>query len=99
MKKVLLGLALSLGITTPSLAADKAEFCVDVKGLAEIIMESRLVGVDVVNLMKVAGEDKMQQAMVRDAFSKPSYQTPEHQADATREFGAKYYLDCLKRAK
>ena len=101
MKKLIAVLLLT-GLASTSQAAtkgEKSQYCIEVKDTASLIMQSRLLGVDVVDMMGIAGSDPVLIAMTNDAYSSFSYSTDEYQKKAIREFGAKYYIDCMKRAK
>jgi len=106
MIKVLIGLLLSLALVSPSFAADKepditGQYCSGVMGLSEMMMTARLSGVSVVDMMDLANSSHsptLSREMVQEAFAEPLYSTEEYIEDAIREFGAKYYLDCMKNA-
>lgn len=108
MKKIITALALSVAMISPSMAAmtptEKDDFCDAVKGLAEATMKNRLSGVDVADQMKAAnnlsGSSRiLAREMVVKAYSGYGYKTDEYKKSAVTDFGATYYLDCMRHSK
>lgn len=104
MKKIFIA-ALMIAAASTSNAATKAEtkaYCNGVSALAEAIMSARLAGAKPSDMFEIAdkGDDsKMSRALTVAAFEEYAYQTEDHKQRAIHEFGAKYYLDCMKKAK
>jgi acid phosphatase family membrane protein YuiD len=98
MKKLLTGLLLSAALISPAMAVTK-EDCADVSGLAESIMSARLAGISIVDSMGIANTsgdmEELVTEMVKNAYSEYAYKTEEYKESAIKDFGAKYYLDCL----
>lgn len=78
--------------------------CREAYGLAEGIMEYRQEGVmTVVDMMEIAGEQEelggVMQDLIKEAYSRPSYRTEDHQRRAVNEFANDVYLECLRQAE
>ena len=107
MKKILTALLLITLASTSQAArtdSEKNKLCSVVKELAEVTMDSRLSGVDIVKAMEIANNaGSGERALVREitikAYSSPNYKTDEYKASAIKDFGTEYYLDCIKHAK
>lgn len=104
----LIAVLLLTGLASTSQAArtdsEKSELCRVVKELAEVTMDNRLSGVDVVESMRIANSASSdERALVREivikAYSSPNYKTDEYKESAIKDFGTEYYLDCIKHAK
>lgn len=102
MKKIILAVLLVTAATTSQAATDH-KTCVGVSELAEQVMKSRLNGVKITDAMEVAnGAGAMKSLMteiVSNAYKTYGYKTDEHQDSTIKDFGATYYLDCMKHAK
>lgn len=85
------------------MAATSHETCVSVSELAETVMSSRLNGVKIVDAMEVAnGAGAMKSLMteiVSNAYKTYGYKTDEYKESTVKDFGATYYLDCMKHSK
>lgn len=103
MKKIITALALSVAMISPSMAATDHDTCVGVSELAEQVMKSRLNGVKITDAMEVAnGAGAMKSLMteiVSNAYKTYGYKTDEYQDSTIKDFGATYYLDCMKHSK
>lgn len=102
MKKIILA-ALLVTTASTSQAATDHETCVGVSELAETVMSARLSGVRITDAMEVAqGAGAMKSLMteiVSNAYKTYGYKTDEYQASTIKDFGATYYLDCMKHSK
>lgn len=100
MKKLIAGLALSVVMINPVMAADEAT-CRMVKDLAESNMKVRQAGIDIIKVLELTdGKSgkliELDRKLVIDAYKEIAYSTPEYQEKAVREFGTKHYLNCIK---
>ena len=102
MKKVLVGLVL-IAVSGATQAAPDHETCVSVSELAETVMKNRLNGVRITDAMEVAnnagGMKTLMTEIVSNAYKTYGYKTGEYQDSTIKDFGATYYLDCMKHAK
>lgn len=104
MKRILTGLfVLTLASTSQAFIdppTDKHEFCGEMLGMAESLMSSRQAEVSIIRSMEIANSSEtygdILREMVKDAYSQPSYNTKDYQKKSVRDFGVKYYLQCLE---
>lgn len=108
--KAMAPLAAALGLLAtpmPALAGDglrsanKGEYCTAVASLAETIMRQRQVGVSIVEALRPAADDSptlrdLRTTIVGDAYAEPAYRTEPMQARAITDFGAMFYVGCMK---
>ncbi len=101
MKNIFLAVLMITAASTSQAATqnEKEQYCIDIKEKASLIMQSRLLGANVVRMMRIAGNDPVLIAMTNDAYSSFGYSTDEYKQKAIQEFSAKYYIDCMKKAK
>lgn len=101
MKKLLIGLALSVVMSAPAFAEQggsdhvKMYLCGAIEELAAVIMESRQLGVSLTQALAIAG-DESSKRIVLDAYGQPAMQTPENALRQRTEFGVKWMLECIK---
>lgn len=101
MKKLLIGLVLSVAVSAPAFADDvteheKMELCVMAEELATTYMESRQLGVPMARSLAIAGDNEFSKRIVLDAYSQPAMRTPENALRQRTEFGVKWALECIK---
>ena len=100
MKKVIAAILL-MAVASTSQAETKHETCTHISNLAEKVMEARLNGVKITHMMQVASEsgpiEQIMTDMVVIAYQSYSYKTDDYKLSAIRDFGAQYYIDCIKK--
>jgi len=95
--KTLTTIALVGALVSTPLAAEeiKEPSCNAQASVAEAIMKSRQVGVPLVNVLRVIGEDKYAQKMAIRAYKRPQY--PEgYRTKPITDFQNDIYLECLE---
>ena len=75
------------------------DFCGTVGDLTKTVMEKRLAGMPIRNMVAIANDNPMTTKLVMQAYGAPAYQTEAAQECAIREFETKWYLDCLRNMK
>lgn len=101
MKKLLIGLALSVAVSAPAFAEQggndhvKMYICGMTEELATAIMENRQLGVTLASSLAIAG-DESSKRIVLDAYGQPAMQTPENALRQRTEFGVKWMMECIK---
>ncbi len=102
MKKIFAAILLMAVVSTSQAATDH-KTCAGISELAEQIMKNRLDGVritDAMGLANNAGEMKsLVTEIVSNAYKSYGYKTEEYKDSAIKDFGATYYLDCMKHSK
>lgn len=73
------------------------KFCADVHNLSESIMRARQANAAMPAAMERAAGIPFVEALVRDAYSRPRFNTPEHQQRAIQDFANDNYGACLGR--
>src|SRR5690625_8030013 len=77
------------------------EFCTEIAGLAEVVMEGRQNGTPMPAMMDVAaqGSDKeinsVMEELIIEAFSHPRYSTERVKQSTIGDFADSAYLSCL----
>ena len=94
MKKLLIGLVLSVAVSAPAFAEDISN-CEKIERVSVLTMESRQLGVPLSKVLKTT-ENKFIETMMMDAYSQPAMRTPENALRQRNEFGIKWMLVCLK---
>lgn len=72
------------------------EFCASFSKLAGTVMSGRQNGILMSDAMRLAGDSKMIQAMVSDAYKQPAFSSTEYKEKAVREFTDQAYSICWK---
>src|SRR5690625_3126518 len=94
----------AIALLLPSVAiADPTpnEFCTEIAGLAEAVMEGRQNGTPMPAMMDVAaqGSDKeinsVMEALIIEAFSHPRYSTERVKQSTIGDFADSAYLSCI----
>lgn len=100
MKKVIAAILL-MAVASTSQAETKHETCTHISDLAEKVMEARLNDVKITHMMEVASEsgpiEQIMSDMVIIAYESYGYKTDDYKSSAIRDFGAQYYIDCIKK--
>lgn len=99
MKKLFVLLACSLAFAASAQEPPKVDWqtkCESASRLAKTIMEGRLAGVSMSEMMSIAKEGGLSHTMIIEAYDSPRYQTPAMQRRAVEEFRDKWYLLCVK---
>ena len=92
MKKLLIGLVLSVAVSAPSFAEEST--CEIIEELSMRIMEARQSGVLLTKMLE--GGSELSKSIIMDAYSQPAMRTPENALRQRNEFGIKWMLVCLK---
>ena len=77
------------------------EFCTEIAGLAEVIMEGRQNGAPMPAMMNVVAQgndtemDRFTEALIIDAFNHPRYSTERIKQSAIGGFADSAYLSCI----
>lgn len=77
------------------------EFCTEIAGLAEVIMEGRQNGTPMHAMMDVAARvsdpamNSATETLVIDAFSHPRYSTAQYKQNTIGDFADSAYLSCI----
>lgn len=102
MKKILLALAIAGSFTVPAVqaefTAENHETCTVYESLAGRVVRARQSGVSMKDAMQIAidTESTIAQSIIREAYSLPSFSTPEYQQEQEREFADKWYGNCYQ---
>jgi len=95
MKKLIIAAVLALTISA-NVQADVFEFCKQTEMYAEEIMKVRQSGVSASKAYSAAQNSKMLLSIVKAAYAKPAYDTPEYQEKAVSEFKDHYFTICYE---
>lgn len=77
------------------------EFCTEIAGLAEVIMEGRQNGTPMHAMMDVAAQgsdpamNSATEALIIDAFSHPRYSAERYKQNTISDFADSAYLSCI----
>ena len=77
------------------------EFCTEIAGLAEVIMEGRQNGTPMPAMMDVAAQgndtemNRITEALIIDAFGHPRYSTERVKQRTIGDFADSAYLSCI----
>lgn len=99
MKKILIAVFMVLVMVGMANAeANWRDTCRDLGGLAEVIMDSRQMGVPMARLMAVISDEggsQLTESLIIDAYSVPRFRTEKMQKQAVADFREKVYLECV----
>lgn len=101
MKKYLL-LGLISSLTVSANAETKEKVCVSANSVAKTVMTQRQNGVAMADIYASTAEVKPEEsrqfirAVIRLAYDKPLYSSPEHKKKAITEFQNEIFSRCLK---
>ena len=76
--------------------AKKEELCNVIGQVAGQVMILRQKQIHASRAMKIAGDDKMMQMIVIEAYEQPVYRVKENQKRLIREYENKWYIECIK---
>lgn len=95
---LVLGLVLAVSNPHPVAAqeATPQENCAVLADLAEVIMESRQIGVPLGEALALAGGNELIEAVVMSAWERPRFSVPENQQREAEEFRDNWHLACLQ---
>lgn len=99
MKKLLIGLVLSVAVSAPALAAEqmsKEQFCAALETESVAIMSARQSGVPISKVLALVDNEGIHKHIVMDAYDQYAMQTPENAANQRAEFGVKWGVFCIK---
>ena len=101
MKKLIITIIFILLVTSQSPAKDWQGQCGDIAHLAGTIMETRLTGATMQQMMEcLSDEDQINfGAMVVDAYEQPLWNSPKYKKRAILKFKNKWYLYCVKQLR
>lgn len=94
MIKHLTALTLALALATTAQADQK--ICTDLSELAEKYMTLRQQGVPMSDVMETAGDSRIIQGIVIDAYDSPRYSTERTKTRQRQDFRNDVYLECIK---
>lgn len=98
MKKLLIGLVLSVAVSTPAFAGDHVisnQTCSELEDTAVEVMNARQSGVPISKVMALLDNDLFHRIII-DAYDQPAMRTPENAHRQRAEFGVKWALFCIK---
>lgn len=98
MKKIIFALALSGSFFTSAVHAEDAN-CPQLSQLAGMFMKGRQEGVTMARAMEIAGNNKVMQLMVEQAYSQSRYSTEEFKQRKIQEFSNEWFMTCYKARK
>lgn len=93
MKKLLIGLVLSVAMSAHAIAGDNT--CSELENTAVEVMNARQAGVPISKVMALLDNDLFHRIII-DAYDQHAMQTPENAANQRAEFGIKWALFCIK---
>lgn len=99
MKKILIGLFLSVAMTAPVFSAEqmsKVQFCAALETESVAIMSARQSGVPISKVLALVDNEGIHKHIVMDAYDQHAMQTPENAANQRAEFGIKWGVFCIK---
>jgi hypothetical protein len=92
MKKLLIIAAL---LTAP-VYAQNTNTCKEIEALANTVMSARQNGVQMMQMIEVAGDVKAIKTMIIQAYEVPLYNMDKNKVAAIREFTNEWVLACVK---
>lgn len=95
MKK-LIALTALFAISAPAIADP---VCTQVSELAALVMKNRQNGVTLANALPIAGDSKLLQRMVIDAYQQGAMRSPDNIIRQQQDYANKWMLDCLRNRK
>ena len=96
MKKLIAFTAL-LTACTPVLADEPT--CTQFSELAALIMKNRQNGVTLAQALPTAGDSKLLQRMVIDAYQQGAMRSPDNMIRQQQDYANEWMLDCLRNRK
>lgn len=95
MKK-LIALTALFAISAPAIADP---LCTQFSELAALVMENRQNGVTLAQALPTAGDSKLLQRMVIDAYQKGAMRSPDNMIRQQQDYANEWMLDCLRNRK
>lgn len=95
MKK-LIALTVLLTACTPAIADP---LCTQFSELAALTMKNRQNGVTLAQALPTAGDSKLLQRMVIDAYQKGAMRSPDNMIRQQQDYANEWMLDCLRNRK
>ena len=95
MKK-LIALTVLFAISAPAIADP---LCTQVSELAALTMKNRQNGVTLAQALPTAGDSKLLQRMVIDAYQKGAMRSPDNMIRQQQDYANEWVLDCLRNRK
>ena len=98
MKKLLIGLILSVAMSAPAFAGDHVisrQTCSELEETAVEVMNARQSGVPISKVMALLDNDLFHRIII-DAYDQHAMQTPENAMRQRTEFGVKWAVFCIK---
>lgn len=96
MKKLLIGLVLSVAVSAPAFASDVTEGCEWVEGLAGSIMDARQKNASLVKMLEIAGDNEVFKSMTMDAYEQDAMSYEPNKVRQRAEFVNKWVMICIK---
>ena len=91
MKKLLIGLALSVAVSAPAFA----DVCANVERMAYSAMKANQARVPLTKLLDVIGNDSYSRAIAIDAYNVKSYLSDEAKEIQRQKFAQKWLMKCI----
>ena len=104
MKQMMTASLLALAFTTAQAQTDESvQFCTQMAGMADSIMDARQAGVSMDKMYGVSSGneevDKMARLLVRMSFAKPQMYTNDAKARMVSEFRSDTFARCIEARK
>ena len=96
MKKLLIGLVLSVAMSAPVFASDAIEQCKAFEELASSIMGARQSNVSIVKSLEIAGDNEAMKSIVMDAYEQGAMSYEPNKVRQRAEFANKWAMLCIK---
>lgn len=74
------------------------ERCISIADLSEVIMDHRQVGTDI-TVMYTDDVHPLSELLIKEAYSKPRYETEAYRQKAIKDFKNKWFLLCMEANK
>lgn len=98
MKK-LIALTALLTSCAPVIAATPDPLCTQISEVAALTMKNRQNGVTLAKALPMAGDSKLPQRMVIDAYQQGAYSSPDNMIRQQQDYANEWMLDCLRNRK
>ena len=96
MKKILIGVVLSVATSAPVFASDVIEQCKAFEELAGSIMSARQNNVSIVKSLEIAGDNEAMKSIVMDAYEQGAMSYEPNKVRQRAEFANKWAMLCIK---
>ena len=98
MKK-LIALTVLFAISAPAIAATPDPLCTQISEVAALTMKNRQNGVTLAQALPTAGDSKLLQRMVIDAYQQGAMRSPDNMIRQQQDYANEWMLDCLRNRK